>query len=243
MSNKLKQSIQKVFDAPPPDREKKEIFLRTLPCHNISTAKFILSQIPFIKKSIWFLSVALLLPTPVAAYFVSENTVWIISSFIPLLALLLVTESTKSAMYGMNELEMASRFSLRSVFLARLSILGFLDLIIFVAVAIICYIIENISLVQTVIYLFAPYLLTANIGLYLNRRFRNKEALYLCIATAVMISMFNSALHYMADFVFEKSNLFWWVTITLFLIFSLIRELYNTLKKSEEFIWNFALTD
>ncbi len=66
-------------------------------------------------------------------FFASENTVWIVSAFTPFLALLLIAESTKSAIYGMNELEMSARFSLKSVVLARLIILGVFNFGIFVS--------------------------------------------------------------------------------------------------------------
>ena len=43
---------------------------------------------------------------------------------LPFVALLAVTEGTRSAVYGMEELELATRFSLKSVLLARLCLVG-----------------------------------------------------------------------------------------------------------------------
>ena len=118
MNRELKKQIAKAFDAPTPGR--KVQFIHSLPRPHISTKTFICSQIPFIKKSVWLMSILILLPVAWAASFASENTVWIVSAFTPFLALLLIAESTKSAIYGMNELEMFARFSLKSVVLARL---------------------------------------------------------------------------------------------------------------------------
>ena len=183
MNRGLKKQIAKAFDAPAP-RDKAQ-FVRSLPRPHISTKAFIFSQIPFIKKSIWLLSVLIVLPAVWGASFASENTVWIVSAFTPFLALLLITESAKSTLYGMNELEMASRFSLKNIVLARLTILGIFNFAIFCIIIPICHIANSISLVQTGVYLFVPYLLTTSISLYIVRHFRNKEAIYGCMAVAV----------------------------------------------------------
>ena len=60
MNRGLKKQIAKAFDAPAP-RDKAQ-FVRSLPRPHISTKAFIFSQIPFIKKSIWLLSVLIVLP-------------------------------------------------------------------------------------------------------------------------------------------------------------------------------------
>lgn len=241
MNRGLKKQIAKAFDAPTPSG--KAQFIRSLPRPHISTKAFILSQIPFIKKSVWLLSILILLPALWAASFASENTVWIVSSFTPFLALLLITESAKSTIYGMNELEITARFSLKSVVLARLIILGFFNFGIFSVIIPICHVANSISLIQTALYLFVPYLLTTSISLYLVRHFRNKEIIYVCMAVAVFISGANMALRYMANFIFQTNYLVWWVVIALSLLCATASEIYKTFKKTEEFPWNFALID
>lgn len=52
------------------------------------------------------------------------QNVWIGASLTPLLSLLAVVENRKSRQHRMEKLELACRISLRSVFLARISILG-----------------------------------------------------------------------------------------------------------------------
>ena len=241
MNKKLKNEIAKVFEFPVPSN--KSQFLRSLPRQRISTKAFVLRQISFIKTSVWLLSLLILLPAIGGAWFVGEDMIWIVSSFIPFLALLLITESTKSKIYGMNELEMSSRFSLKSVMLAKLSILGILDFFIFAILIVVCYLVSGTSLLQTGVYLFVPYLLTTNISLYLVRHSQSKEAVSWCMAVAVLVSGTNIALRYLADFLYQTNYLVWWVIATLLLLGSIIRELYQTFRKTEGFIWNFALTD
>ena len=64
--------------------------------------------------------------------YIGKDSVWVISSMLPLIALCAVTESARSKTYGMAELEQASRFSLKSVMLARMGIMSFLHFIIFI---------------------------------------------------------------------------------------------------------------
>lgn len=241
MNRELKKQIAKAFDAPTPGR--KVQFIHSLPRPHISTKTFICSQIPFIKKSVWLMSILILLPVAWAASFASENTVWIVSAFTPFLALLLIAENTKSAIYGMNELEMSARFSLKSVVLARLIILGVFNFGIFCIIIPVCHVANSISFMQTGVYLFVPYLLTTSISLYLVRRFRNKEVIYGCMAVAVFVSGVNMTLRYMADFLFQTNYLVWWIVAALFLFGITAKEFYHTFKKTEGFIWNFALTD
>ena len=54
----------------------------------------------------------------------NPNVLWITAALLPFVALLAVTEGTRSAVYGMEELELATRFSLKSVLLARLCLVG-----------------------------------------------------------------------------------------------------------------------
>lgn len=241
MNKELKKQIAKTFDAPAPSR--KAQFIHSLPRPHISVKTFIFSQIPFVKKSVWLLSVLILLPAAWAASFASENVVWIVSAFTPFLALLLITESAKSMLYGMNELEMTTRFSLKSVVLARLITLGVFDFGIFCVIIPLCHAANSISLIQTGVYLFVPYLLTTSISLYFVRHFRNKENIYGCMAVAVLVSGVNMALHYMADFLFQTNYLVWWIIAALILIGITAKEFYQTFKKTEGFLWNFALTD
>lgn len=241
MNRKLKKQIAKSFDAPMPER--KIQFIHSLPRPHISTKTFICSQIHFIKKSVWLMSILIFLPIAWTASFASENTVWIVSAFTPFLALLLIAESTKSAIYGMNELEMSSSFSLKSIVLARLIILGVFNFGIFCVIIPICHVANSISFMQTSVYLFVPYLLTTSISLYLVRRFRNKEIIYGCMAVAVFVSGANMTLRYMVGFLFQANYLVWWIVVALFLLGITAKEFYYTFKKMEGFIWNFALTD
>ena len=165
MDNKLKRNIQKAFEAPQPNRQEKIRFLRTLPGSRISMFRFILVQASYMREMTLVFSVLLLLPAVIGANYISENTLWIVSAFVPILGLLAVAESTRSTMYGMSEFEMSTRFSLKSVVMARMSVLGVLDFIVLVCAIPLCYTGSGFSLLQTGLYLLVPYMLTVNISL------------------------------------------------------------------------------
>lgn len=238
MNKQIKRSIQRAFEAPKPNQQEKARFLRTLPQPQISMLQFILTQAAYLRKWTLLFSLSLLFPALISAYYIEKNTLWVVSAFIPFLGVLAAAENARSMVYGMYELEMSARFSLKSVILARMGVLGALDVFVLCCLIPLCSIGNPFSLFQTGIYLFVPYLLTLNINLWITRRFHGKEAVYGCMGAAVMISGANGGLHLIADFVYQFSYIKWWAVLFVFLIGRMIYELYCTMKQTEELAWN-----
>lgn len=238
MNKQMKRRIQKAFEAPRPNEREKARFLRTLPQPQISMWQFVLTQAAYLRKRTLFLGVVFLLPTWIVACCIEKNTLWIVSSFIPFLGILAVSENVRSFVYGMDEFEMSARFSLKSVMLARMGILGVLDMLILCSLAPLCRMENQVTLFQTGIYLFVPYLLTVNISLWITRRFHNKEAIYACMSVAVLVSGANMWLHLMTDFVYQFSYIKWWFVLSVFLLGGILYETYYTIKQTEELVWN-----
>lgn len=237
MNRYLKQEIKKAFVVPEPNQQEKARFLRTLVRPRISMWQFIFTQIAYLRKRTLILSILFILPALTGARHVDPDTLWILSALIPFLGLLAVTESTRSAMYGMQELEMSARFSLKSVVLARMSVLGLLDTLVICCLIPLCRI-SNTSLLQTGIYLLVPYLLTVNISLWFTRLFHGREAFYSCMCATVLISMGSFGLHLTADFIYQFSYIHWWIILSAVLIGRMAREIYQTIKQTEELTWN-----
>lgn len=238
MNRYLKQEIKKAFEVPLPDQQEKARFLRTFPQPRISMLQFVLTQIAYVRKWVLALSVLLLVPALISASHMDPGTLWLISALVPFLGLLAVTENTRSVIYGMQEFEISARFSLKSVVLARMSVLGLLDAIVICCLIPLCGISSDLSLLQTGIYLLVPYLLTVNISLYLTRCFHGREALYGCMFTAALVSAGSCGLHLFAEFIYQFSYLHWWILFTVFLIGKTVREIYHTIKQTEELAWN-----
>ena len=234
MDNKLKRNIQKAFEAPQPNRQEKARFLIALPQPRISMFRFILVQASYMRKMTLVFSVLLLLPAVIGANYISENTLWIVSAFVPILGLLAVAESTRSTIYGMSEFEMSTRFSLKSVVMARMSVLGVLDFIVLACAIPLCYTGSRFSLLQTGLYLLVPYMLTVNISLWLIRHLQSRETIYVCMSVAALIGGANVGLHFITDLIYQNAYIVWWFILSVLLFAGMAHEIYLAIKQTEE---------
>ena len=243
MSNQLKRSIQKAFAAPKPDQQEKARFLRKLPQPQISMFRFILVQASYVRKVSWVLSGLILLLALFGAYNISQDTLWVVSAFVPALGLLAVTEGNRSMMYGMSEFEMSTRFSLKNVVLARMSILGLFNFAVIAVLTPLCRIGNDVSLLQTGMCLLVPYLLTVNFSLWIARRINDKEIIYGCMCVATIVSGINTSLHFATDLIYQEIYTSWWLVLSVFLLIELAYEIHCTIKRTEDYTWNLSLTD
>lgn len=233
MNRQLKKGLQKAFEAPEPDQQEKKRFLGTLPQPQIRLWQFVLIQAAYLRKRTLFLSVLLLFPAMAGACGIDLDTLWTISALIPFLGFLAVAESTRSVAYGMDEFEMSTRFSLKSVLLARMSILGMLDALILFGLIPLCCIGSDFSVLQTGIYLFVPYMLTVNISLWITRHFHGRDGMYACVSVAVLVSAANAGLHIMADFVYQSGYIKWWLILSVLLVVEMIYETCSTMMTAQ----------
>lgn len=236
INKKTKKMLQDAFEAPEPMR--KEAFLKQLPKAQISHVEFMVLQTAYIKKWVWLASLFLFGIALKGASFLERDMLWKISALMPFIALAVTTENARSAAYGMEELEMASRFSLRSVLLARLGILGASHLLL------LCFLIpvslrSNLySPLQTGIYLTVPYLLTVVSGFMAARKIHGKESLYACMGIAAMVSVLDITLGGSAAAVYSAEYFFWWIAAFFLLSVILAAECRRTIKEAEELTWN-----
>lgn len=222
MKQSFKKVLSQVFEAPPPLHKKE--FLRTLELPKISMAEFIFSQIGYIRKWVWGVSALVFTISLAGSLMLSVNMLWVISAFTPLLALTILSESGRSENHKMAELEMATRFSLRSVLLARSGILGMENL------ALLCLLVpvglqNNMhSPIQAGVYIIAPYLLTSFTGLWIVLRFRGQEAMYFCAGAAACVSFSVFFSHITVPQIYERNYLIWWMAGALLLCAGTIRQ-------------------
>jgi len=201
-------------------------------------ADFLLTQVGYIRKWVWGISALVFLAAVVGARVLSRNALWGISALTPLLALAAVCESGRSECYAMAELELATRFSLRSVVLARLIILGTQN-------ALLLYLLLPFGLwhselrpLAAGVYLLAPFLLTANLGLWAVRTIRGREGSYVCAGIALSVSasvLLNGSR--MAR-IFRECCLPLWTAGVLALGVGLVWQYQKLLKRTEELEWN-----
>ena len=218
---------------PEPDPDKKRAFLRTLPVWPVSHRAFILRQARYIRKTVWAVSLGLFALALAASRALPADGLWIGSALTPFAALAAVSELARSALWGMEELELASRFGLKSVVLARMGSIGLAHLVLLTLLAAL----GGGDVLRRGTYLLVPYLLTDLLCLELSRRVRGKEALYVCGGAAVLVAGLAAALPRRWE-VYLPGSFRWWL-LALALSAALTGRAYRkTIRKTEELSWS-----
>ena len=202
----------------------------------ISIGTCILSQITYIRKWVYLASLLILALAVIAADYAGTNSVWVVAAIMPFIALCMVTESTRSETYGMAELEMASRFSIRSIMLARFGTIGLMHMVL------LCILIPIIShsavlpFIQTGIYLLVPYLAASVLEFVIVRRFRGKEAMSVCMTISVMVSLLNTVVKGLLAHFFGSKQFVIWFAFAVYLIVRAVFEYRRIIYQTEEWI-------
>lgn len=189
---------------------------------------FVLSQIAYIRKGIWWLSAMIfacacfLAASPgMAGDGAQDRVLWGIAALAPLLAMTVIAESGRSETWEMAELEMVTRFSLRSVVLARLGILGLENLVMLTLFVFVGRggdpVGQEGGVLQTGLCILLPYLLTCFLGLWIVRRFRGQQAVYWCFGMAVCVSVMVFTIPDRIGYPEQERNLIWWAACTFML--------------------------
>jgi hypothetical protein len=163
----------------------------------------------------------------------SPHRLQVLSACAPLLALTIVTESSRSARWGMAELELSTRFSLKTVLLARLLPLGCIH-----PLGILLLSFGLGHPLAAILYSTAPFLLTAFLGLSITRRYRSHEAVYACGGIAFTISMLTLFSHSLFAALYEARHLVWWILAVAALAAATGRLYKTILFETEELAWN-----
>lgn len=227
-----KEMLQRAFAAPEPKR--KRAFLRTVPRQEANLWTLILSQAAYIRKWVWVVSFLLFGVVVVTAQYLEVKCIWGVSAVMPLGALLIILEFAKSSTYGMAELEMTSRFSLRTVLLARMSMLGAAQLIGLIPVAMVL----GVQLFKNGVYMLVPYLLTAVLGLTAVRHLPGREGMYVCVCISAFVCVLCPVSRLYVPELYGAEGAVWWVFATVLLVAVLLKEYGKTMNHLEELTWN-----
>lgn len=238
ISKTEKEWLQQAFETPAP--KKKRAFLRTLPKQEAGLGALMLSQAAYIRKWVWAASFLLFGLVVGLAQYVEIDILWVLSSVMPFAALMLILEVARSSAYGMSELEMTSRFSLRTILLARMSMLGAVQLagLLFVVPVMRLWKLDGTLLLQYGVYLLVPYLLTAVLGLVAVRRLPGKEGMYVCGSISAFVCVLCPLAQVYVPVLYEAESFALWVLAAVLLAVGLVKEYGKTLNQWEEIVWN-----
>lgn len=227
-----KEMLQQMFAAPEPKRKK--AFLRSLPRQEASLWTMLLSQAAYIRKWVWAVSFLLFGSVVWLAQYTELECIWTLSAVMPFGALLLILEFARSTAYGMAELEMTSRFSLRTVLLSRMSMLGTAQFLGLIPAAMVL----GVQLLKSGVYILIPYLLTAVLGLMAVRRLPGRESMFVCGSISAGVCALCPLSRLYVPNLYEAEGFGWWMLATVFLVAVLMKEYGKTMNHLEELTWN-----
>lgn len=233
-----KKELRQVFEPPAPMRKKE--FIGGLERPGIGFCGFLMIQAGYIRKWVWIVSALAFFTSLAGAAVFSADMLWWVSAWMPLLALTIVAESGRSENYEMAEMEMATRFSLKCVLLARLGILGAENLLLLCLLLPVGLCNNLFGPIQAGLYMLTPFLLTAFLGLFILRRFRGREASYLCAGITFVISLMVIFLHDNVTQLYGEERLLWWAVAAAVFGFGTVKQYYQFFNGMEEFIWNLS---
>ena len=121
--------------------------------------------------------------------FDNSETTWFVSGAMPVIALMLTSGLGRSERYGMQELEGASRFSLRFIKTVRMFILGITTLIFIVAISILLCGKTDSNLPVLIGVVGTPYMISVFGNLLITRRWHAKENIIGCLAVTALSCM------------------------------------------------------
>ena len=152
----------------------------------------------------------------------------------PLLALGIITECGRAEVYKMAELEMSTRFSIKSAVLARLGIIGGVSLILICAVTPII----GSDILRTGVYILCPYLLTAYLGFLAVRKIHGRESMYVCVGIATAVSVLNIIFSSELSALCIPENFVLWGAALAVLGIGTAVQCYKMIKQTEDLTWS-----
>lgn len=223
--------------APPKPREKRE-FLRRAPVPRISMGRFLLGQLRYIRPWVWAAALAATVIPMLGLKLLEGNSLAAACAMSPVLAMLLITETGRSQTWGMVELEQATRFSLKSVVLARAIALGAVSGVGLLALTLSGAANLGLSPGKVGVYMLCPYLSAAYLSLWVCRRVRGREAGSICLGIGSFVSLCFGALPGFSRWLFEDRVLAFWVIACAALAAAVLREGKQMIYGTEELQWS-----
>ena len=119
---------------------------------------------------------------------------------------------------------MTSRFSLKSIIMARLVVLGMGNMLLFFAISMFL----RDSIWRNVLYILVPYLSSATGGLVILRKFTSKEGVYMSFAFSIIISLLCMEVARSFNWIYEARYTGLWLIVIAALLVNAVYECYKT---------------
>ena len=239
-NEKLISQIREFCHSPQPENKReffqylKEQGMMNRRLRVMSHGEFLACQLFYIGKWIWMLAGSLLVFIIWISYRHPGNYPFALT---PLLALGILLETSRSFRWKMAEFEHAARFSLRSVILARLFLLGTVNttgLLIVILIVRPCF---SYSLLRVFLYMMVPYLTASWLGSVYERMHRTDQGLGSTMICLLSSAFFAAAPAFFSRLYEERLTVFWAAAFILIMC-SLAVNLREWIQSKEEPVWN-----
>ena len=236
----IKRQIRELCRSPQPERKavffqnmKDQGLLNKRPC-SLSHGEFLAGQIAYIEKRTWLLSAFLLLFIAWICRHSSGNYTFALTPFI---AMGVLAQAKRSFRWKMAEMEYAARFSLRSVMLARMFLLGAADTVGLMIVIILVRPCFSYSLIRVFLYMMVPYLTSSWLGSVFERKQRTDHgwgSVLICILSSAAFATAPIFFEWLYD---ERLTVIW-AAVFILMVWSLITSIREWIYGMEEPVWN-----
>ena len=200
----------------------------------INHGDFLLRQFLYVGKWIWLLSAVSLLCITGICYGNTGNYPFALT---PLLAVGILVETGRSFRWKMAELEYTARFSLRSVMLARMFLVGIVET---AGLLVVIWVVQpwfSYSLIRVFLYMMVPYLAASLLGSVYERKNRSDNSWGSIIICFLSSGLFAAAPYCLSSLYEERFTVIWTVAAIL-LVFSLVVSMRRWSCELEEAVWN-----
>lgn len=246
MKRSWKKQLKELYQVPEP--QCKAAFLQELNYPKATRGEFMVVQAGYIRKRVWILSAVLIFAAVLAGEWMqgvvmAYPVLWSSSAMMPVLALIMVLETFRSEMYGMDELEQSARHNLPEVLLLRMGIVGGVDFLLIAAAVPIIVRYDGLSFLRVSVYLLVPYLLTCFLALCIQRWKRGRGAVWYNILASGFISGVELLSPAMKELLYKEKQFTLWVAVLCSLGIAIVIQIRRIKKDREEYQWNLYLTE
>ena len=225
-----------------PEPEEKKAFFQGLEDRGLISRRpvvinhgdFLMRQFYYVGKWIWLLSAVLLLFITGICYGNTGNYPFALT---PLLAVGILVETGRSYRWKMAELEYTARFSLRSVMLARMFLVGIVETAGLMVVIMVVHPWFSYSLIRVFLYMMVPYLaasLSGSVDERKNRSHSGWGSIIICFTSSGLFA----AAPYCLSSLYEERFSFIWTVAFILIIICLFVSVRRWICELEEPVWN-----
>ena len=237
MSKNIRQVMHEA--APKPDFAKKDAFIREYREKSgraeLRVFDLLKSQISYIRTPVWIASIAVLV---VAILGINQNkeTVFYVAAMMPFVSAIAVFDSMRCRMYGMNELEGATRISGRGILFARLVCIGTVHIALLLALSVVVGSKSGYGFAMTGAIITIPYLISSVACMILERTEVERRNAFGCVLISAVTALMILAIKDEKAFFAQNYRWIWFVLFAVFASLECI-EIRKTFSV-EEYEWN-----